>query len=344
MQRFELLKKWTEGPKLLLAGAEREAEKSSSPAVQHEKSSSPAVRLKKSSSPAVQQQTQSRLAEIKTTAYSWAGSSEKCKMNLQLFIQACDSVWPIVSKPITSCSDYMERVDEAYQALALPSLRRVPVFHAHYGGPWVLRALLLSLLRSRGVRALNGTEAVSTSSFNQAVPDQCDWVARLCSHADRAGASSRHTFKDFLDYVGLSNEPPEYCSMHLCIWGSTLLPEDTVQQLSKETSMARMLVLQYKLQHGMWPHPLTFLEMKAAKKKAASSSPAVQECGKTAMAPVSSYPAVRGPQRTAEPATSSASAPDTAGPKAQNFNNRRSETVEKRPAALSRRRCSKSSQ
>ena len=333
MQRLKLLKKWTEGPKLLLAGAEQEAQTSSSPAVQQEESSSPAV----------QQQAESRPAEIKKTAYSWAGSSEEGRRNLNLFIQACDSVWPIVSKPIASCSDYMERVDEAYQAVAEPGMKRVPVFHAHYGGPWVLRALLLALLRSRGVTALGGTAAVSTSSFNQAVPDQCDWVARLCSHADRAGARSRQTFKDFLDYAGLTSEPPEYCSMHLCIWGSSLLPEDTVQLLREDVSMNRMLVLQYKLQHGMWPHPLTFLEMKAAKQKAASSSPAVQGHGETATVPVPSCPAVQGPQRRAKPATSNAPATDAARPKAQNCSSRGG-AVQKRPATVRRRKSSKSSQ
>ena len=174
------------------------------------------------------------------------------------------------------------------------------MFHAHYGGPWVLWVLLLALLRRQGMTALAGTAAV---------PDQCDWVGHLCSRADWARARSHQAFKDFLDYAGLSSEPPEYCSILLCIWGSSRLPEDTIQQLSEDPAKACMLVLQYKLQHGMWPHPLTFLEMTAAKQKAASSSPAVQGCGETAVVPGSSCPAVQGPQMTAGPATSSAPAP-----------------------------------
>jgi len=290
MQQFELL--MTTGPKLLLAGAEEEAEKSSSPAVQHEKSSSPAV----------PQKAESRPAEIKKTAYSWAGSSEQ--------------------------------VDEAFQASAAPSFRRALVFHAHNGGPWVLQAFLLALPCCQGVTAVGETAAV---------PDQCDWVGPLCSHADRARARSHQTFKDFLDYAGLSSEPPEYGSIHLCIWGSSLLPEDTIQQLSEDHAKACMLVLQYKLQHGMWPHPLTVPETMAAKQKAASSCPAVQGCGETAIMPGSSCPAVRGPQMTAEPATSSAPAPGTAGPKAQNCISRGG-TVQKCPAAVRTCKCSKSSQ
>ena len=93
LQRLKLLTKWTTGPKLLLAGAAEDAEESSSPAVQ--------------------QLEGSMTATIKTTAYSWAGSSPQGQENLRLFIQACDSLWPIVTVPIASCLDYMERVQEA---------------------------------------------------------------------------------------------------------------------------------------------------------------------------------------------------------------------------------------
>lgn len=165
------------------------------------------------------------------------------------------------------------------------------MFRAHYSGPWDLRALLLALLRGRGVKALVGTR-----SFNQAVPDQCDWVERLCSHADR---NSRTSLQDFLDYTGLSAEPPEYCSMHLCIWGTNLLPEDTVQQFSQDPAKAHEQVLQYKIQNGMWPHPVTFLETVAAGQKPASSCSAVQAPETTAAPTVSGsfkHPGAAGPR------------------------------------------------
>ena len=310
LQRLKLLTKWTHGPRLLLAGSGEGA----------------ADNADRSSSPAVQQQAP---AVIKTTAYSWAGNSFQGQANLKLFIQACDSLWPILTKSVDSCRDYTQRVQDAHEALASPSLRRTPVFQANYGGPWVLRALLLALLRSRGVKALTGTDAVSTKSFNQAVPDQCDWVERLCSHADRAGVKSRLSFKDFLDYSGLSSEPPEYCSMHLCIWGTNQLPEDAVKHFSEEPKKARVKVLQYKMEHGMWPHPITFLEEAAAANKLAASCPAVQE-----PAAISS-PSVQGP---AKPAAANA------GPRAQNCVKRNRSAAQQGAGKVSRRRCTKSGQ
>ena len=298
------------------------------------KSSSPAVQgdEKSSSSPAVQEQAQSRPAVIKKTAYAWAGSSLQSQRNLsQFIIQACDSLWPIVTKPIASCSDYVERVDEACKALPAPSWRRVPVFHAHDDGPWLLQALLMAQLHCCGVKALAGTAAVSTMSFNQAVPDQGDWVEHLSSHADWARARSQRTFQDFLDYAGLSSEPPEYSSMCQRIWGTNLLPEDTAQQFSKDHAEAHALAPQYKIQNGTWLRPLTFLEKVAAGQKPASSSPAVQ-------GPATSCPAVQGPVTTAEPATSSYPAPGAAGPMVKNCI-MRDGALQKCPASVRKCEC-----
>ena len=245
LRQLRLLKKWTQGPKLLLAGVEEEEAEGAS-------------------SPAVQQRAGSRPAVIKTAAYTWAGSSPEGKQNLSRFIQACDCLWPIVTRPFDSCQGYVERVQHALSVLAAPALMRTPVLQAQYSGPWVLRALLLSQLRCREVKALDGAASVTTKSFCEAVPDQCGWVEQLCRHSDRARVKSRSSFQDFLDYTGLSSEPPEYCCTHLCIWGNQRLPAEAVQLFSKDPVKARVQVLQFRIEHGMWPLPETIWEMMAA--------------------------------------------------------------------------------
>jgi hypothetical protein len=108
---------------------------------------------------------------------------------------------------------------------------------------------------------------------------------------------------------------------------------------SEGHAKARLQVLQYKLLHGMWPHPLTFLETVAAGQKAASSSPAVQGPATTG----ASCPAVQGPVTKAQAATSSDLAPGTAGARAQNCV-KRDATARKRPASARKRLRSKTSQ
>ena len=238
LQRLKLLTKWSSGPKLMLAGAAVE-----------------------DSSPAVQGSMQSA---VKTTAYSWAGKSKEAQQNLRLLAVASDQIWPILVKPaVTTCADYMARVQLVFETLAQPQLKKVPVFQASYAGPWVLRALLLALLRSQGRKALLQAGSVTATAFIKAVPDQCDWVERLLKCADREGCSCRTSFQDFLKYAGLRSVPPEYCTMHLCIWGSGLFPANVVEFFRRDPKALRMKVLQYKLVHGKWPHPLTLLETDA---------------------------------------------------------------------------------
>ena len=125
---------------------------------------------------------------------------------------------------------------------------------------WVLRALLLALMRSGGARRLRGADQVSPAAFATAFPDQSDWVARLLKCADRQGAQVRHSLADFLEWCGLGGQPPEYATMHMCIWGSSQLPP-TLPALweGHERSLTRW-IRDYRQEHCMWPHPLTVVE------------------------------------------------------------------------------------
>ena len=98
LQRFKLLVKWSRGPekKLMLSGADDDA------------------------GPA--------------TAYAWQGKSKEAQANLQQFILACDLVWPFILRPMTTCQQYMTRVQEITAELETSGLDP-PAFSTGYGGP-----------------------------------------------------------------------------------------------------------------------------------------------------------------------------------------------------------------
>ena len=122
---------------------------------------------------------------------------------------------------------------------------------------WVLWALLLAILRSRGLGRLTGAEAVTPSNFAAAFPDQSDWVPRLLKAADRAGVVVRHSLQDLLTFCKLEGEPPEYATMHMCIWGTPLLPEGTEGLFEQQPLKIRRWIQAYCREQGMWPHPIT---------------------------------------------------------------------------------------
>jgi hypothetical protein len=151
---------------------------------------------------------------------------------------------------------------------------------------------LLAKLRHAGVAALKGAGLVCTTTFAAAVPDQCEWVERLLKKSDRERASSeqpsgpavqcRSSLAAFLKYANLGQQPPEYSTMYLCIWGSSNLPEHLFREFEERQDEARAKVLQYREQHGMWPHPLTLLgvleEGRAAPQQAAALAQKAKNC------------------------------------------------------------------
>lgn len=150
------------------------------------------------------------------------------------------------------------------------------------GAPrWVLRALILARVRWQGISTLTGADQVAPLGFSQAVPDQSDWVPRMLKLADRQGSPCRSSLAAFLRFCSLGRQPPEYCTMYLCIWGTSQLPEDVVQWLQQNRVALRDACHQYHKQHGMWPHPLTLYEAWAARAPGPTSSkgPVVQATG-----------------------------------------------------------------
>lgn len=124
--------------------------------------------------------------------------------------------------------------------------------------------MILARVRWQGITSLGGAHLVTPSGFASAVPDQSDWVPRALKLADRRGQSCRGSLATFLRFCGLGRQPPEYCTMYLCIWGTSQLPGDVVQWLQENRVALRDAISRYREQHHMWPHPLTLYESWAA--------------------------------------------------------------------------------
>lgn len=115
-------------------------------------------------------------------------------------------------------------------------------------------------MRAAGILKLTGSEQVTPAAFAKAFPDQSGWVPRLLKKAEgNSGNSVRGSLKDFLEYAGLGKLPPEYATMYLCIWGSSLLPSSTAAVFKKHRRPLQDAAKAYLKRWKMWPHPLTLL-------------------------------------------------------------------------------------
>lgn len=67
-------------------------------------------------------------------SYVWQGGSREALDNLQVFIQACDVIWPHLQATVSTCQEYMDQAQAALGALTDSRLKPL-VFQANYGGP-----------------------------------------------------------------------------------------------------------------------------------------------------------------------------------------------------------------
>lgn len=66
--------------------------------------------------------------------YVWQGGSRAAIHNLQVFVEACDVIWPHLQVTVTTCQEYVDQYQAAMGALKASRLKPL-VFQAEYGGP-----------------------------------------------------------------------------------------------------------------------------------------------------------------------------------------------------------------
>lgn len=85
---------------------------------------------------------------------------------------------------------------------------------------------------------------MSVGQFASMAPDQGDWVTRFCK---RAGVAK--TLKQ-LNYRG----PLELFSMKLCLYASKHVTWGAAQ-VNQHRKLLQQLMCQYRIKHGISPHP-----------------------------------------------------------------------------------------
>lgn len=108
-------------------------------------------------------------------------------------------------------------------------------------------------MRAAGIKQLTGTD-VPMKLMLQAFPDQNQYVQ---SFLPRIGKKS--SVDEFQQEFHLQSCPPEFVTMMLCLFSTSMLPINCAELFEEHGAKLRRIVVDYQGQHGQWPHPLVAL-------------------------------------------------------------------------------------